>query len=69
MCSKYLLTALCMIKPMYKIAIMKTLLLILFFCSACLSTSFHKDKNTGGKVKRTTISIQDNMNPLNPFIF
>jgi hypothetical protein len=54
---------------MSKSAIMKTLLLILFFCSACLSTSFHKKKSTDEKVKRTTISIQDNLNPLNPFIF
>lgn len=54
---------------MFKSFKMKTLLVFMLCCSACLSPSFQKGKHAAEKEKKTTVSIQDNMNPLAPFIF
>ena len=46
---------------------MKTLILILFMCSACF-TSLQKERDYRNKKVPTIVNIQDNMNPLHPFI-
>lgn len=47
----------------------KIVLVLFLLCSACLTSSCPKGEEADVKVRRTTLSIQDNMNPLHPFIF
>lgn len=48
---------------------MKILLILMFFCTACLPTSLPKKKNAAAKADKETVRIPDTMSPLHPFIF